>query len=207
IGASGRVGNMLVKKLFQEKHSVVGATRQDKELFDSQNYTQINLDLLADVEEIENTIHNNLDAIYFVSGSGGKNLLQVDLHGAIKTMQVAEKISVKRYIMLSSLFTLEPKRWNEQYLKGITNYNIAKRYADLWLINNTALDYSILQAGLLKEIKGSGKIKVNVENPGENSIENVATTLVEVLENQSASKKVITMHDGDKTIKEAISEL
>jgi len=198
---------MLVKKLFQEKHSVVGATRQDKELFDSQNYTQINLDLLADVEEIENTIHNNLDAIYFVSGSGGKNLLQVDLHGAIKTMQVAEKISVKRYIMLSSLFTLEPKRWNEQYLKGITNYNIAKRYADLWLINNTALDYSILQAGLLKEIKGSGKIKVNVENPGENSIENVATTLVEVLENQSASKKVITMHDGDKTIKEAISEL
>src|SRR5699024_6661721 len=104
----------------QEKHSVVGTTRQDKKLF----YTQINLDLLADVEEIENTIPNNLDAIYFVSGSGGKNLLQVDLHGAIKTMQVAEKISVKRYIMLSSLFTLEPKRWNEQYLKGITNYNI-----------------------------------------------------------------------------------
>src|SRR5699024_2214702 len=198
---------MLVKKLFQEKHSVVGTTRQDKKLFDSQNYTQINLDLLADVEEIENTIPNNLDAIYFVSGSGGKNLLQVDLHGAIKTMKVAKNKNINRYILLSSVFSLQPKRWEEKYLKDITDYNIAKHYADLWLINNTNLNYTILQPGLLKEIKGSGKIKVNVENPGENSIENVATTLVEVLENQSASKKVITMHDGDKTIKEAISEL
>lgn len=207
IGAIGRVGSMLVEKLLQENHDVVGTTRNKEKLFNSENYRQINLDLTGELEEIENTIPNNLDAVYFVSGSGGKNLLQVDLHGAIKTMQVAEKKKINRYIMLSSVFSLQPKRWKEKFLKGITDFNIAKHYADLWLINRTDLNYTILQPGVLKETEGSGKIKVNVENPGENAIENVVRTLVEVLNNQAASKKVITMHDGDKPIKEAISEL
>lgn len=206
IGATGRVGQLLVKALLNENHTVVGTSRKTELLVDASNFSQINLDLLRSVDEIEEMIPNDIDAIYFVSGSRGKNLLQVDLHGAIKTMQAAEKLKVKRYIMLSSVFALQPNRWNEGFLQPLTDYNIAKHYADQWLLS-TALNYTILQPGTLEEKKGSGMIKVNVENPGGNAIENVVTTLVEVLQNGAASRKVITMHDGNTPIKQAISTL
>lgn len=206
IGATGRVGRLLVNVLLSENHKVVGSSRKTENLVDSPDFTQINLDLLSSVEKMEEVIPNDIEAIYFVSGSRGKNLLQIDLHGAIKTMQVAEKRKIKRYIMLSSVFSLQPNRWNESFLKPLVDYNIAKHYADQWLLT-TALNYTILQPGALEEKKGSGMIKVNVENPGGNAIENVVNTLVEVLENPAAFKKVITMHDGEMPIKEAISGL
>lgn len=206
IGATGRVGRLLVNALLSENHKVVGSSRKTENLVDSPDFTQINLDLLSSVEEMEEVIPNDIEAIYFVSGSRGKNLLQIDLHGAIKTMQVAEKRKIKRYIMLSSVFSLQPNRWNESFLKPLVDYNIAKHYADQWLLR-TALNYTILQPGALEEKKGSGMIKANVENPGGNAIENVVNTLVEVLENPAAFKKVITMHDGEMPIKEAISGL
>lgn len=207
IGATGRVGKLLTEKLIKENYAIVGTSRNKERIIDAPNYSQINLNLSDELEVIKKTIPNDIDTIYFVSGSRGKNLLQVDLHGAIKTMQAAESLNINRYIMLSSVFSLQPKRWNESFLQGLTDYYIAKYYADQWLINNTDLNYTILQPGILKEIKGSGKIKVNVENPGENSIENVVGTLTEVLNNNSAFKKVITMHDGETPIKEAVSEL
>ena len=86
IGATGRVGNLLVDKLLQENHNVIGTSRQKEKLFNATNYSQIHLNLMGSLEEIESKIPNDLDAPYFVSGSRGKNLLQVDLHGAIKTM-------------------------------------------------------------------------------------------------------------------------
>jgi len=151
--------------------------------------------LLSDIDTLAESM-NDVDVIYFVSGSRGKNLLQIDLHGAIKTMQAAEKARVKRYIMLSSVFALQPERWNESFLSDLTDYNIAKHYADLYLTIQTDLDYTILQPGGLKEGQGTGKIEANVTSPGTNSIANVVDTLVAVLENNSTIGKVILMHDG-----------
>jgi nucleoside-diphosphate-sugar epimerase len=207
IGASGRVGSQLVENLLRAGHQVVGTTRQEEKLFDSPNFTQINLDLLGEPDAIENAIPDDIEAIYFVSGSRGKNLLQVDLHGAVKTMQAAAKKNIERYILLSSLFALDTDRWNDRIREDLGDYYIAKHYADAWLVNNTDLNYTILQPGTLKEKDGSGNIEVNVEEFGENAIEDVAGTLLEVLDNPAAYRQVITMHQGDKPIKAAISEL
>lgn len=54
-----------------------------------------------------------MDAIYFVAGSRGKDLLETDAMGAVKTMQAAEKDGIKRYIMLSSLYALQPEMWSK----------------------------------------------------------------------------------------------
>lgn len=150
---------------------------------------------------------NGVDAVYFVSGSRGKNLLQIDLHGAIKTMQAAEKARVKRYILLSSVFALQPEHWNESFLSNLTDYNIAKHYADLYLTTQTNLDYTILQPGALKEELGTGKIETNVTSPGSNSIANVVDTLVVILANDSTIGKVILMHDGGTPINDAIHQI
>lgn len=116
-------------------------------------------------------------------------------------------MEVKRYIMLSSVFALQPERWNEAFLKEIPNYNIAKHYADLYLSRMTNLDYTILQPGLLKEESGSGMIAVNVEKPGPNAIPNVAETLASILEENHTIGKVITMYDDNTPILEALKSI
>ncbi|WP_163362601.1 NAD(P)H-binding protein, partial [Klebsiella aerogenes] len=75
----------------------------------------------------------------FTTGSRGKDLLQVDLHGAVKTMQAAEKKGIKRYIMLSAINSLSPDKWTE-----LIDYFTAKYFADLYLRDRTQLDFTLV---------------------------------------------------------------
>lgn len=202
IGASGRVGSQLVEKLLAEGHQVVGTTRKEEKLFDSSDYTQIKLDLTEQLAEIEANIPEGTEAIYFVSGSRGADVLKIDLHGAVKTMQAAENKGIKRYIMLSALYSLEPEKWTT-----IPDYFTGKYFADHWLVHNTDLDYTILQPGSLTETEGSGKITTQIEGKGKIAISNVAESLKEVLGKSNTYGKLIPMLDGDTPIAEAIEQV
>ena len=207
IGASGRVGTDLVKQLLADNHEVIGTTRQDEKLFNDDNYIQLDLDITAKKEAIQHQIEQDIDAVYFVAGSGGKDVLEVDLHGAVKTMQAVEDKGIKRYIMLSTVFSLDTSKWNQPGIADLKEYYICKHYADQWLVNNSSLDYTIVQAGALKELAATGKITINDDNAGENSIEDVATTLAAVLDADNTTKKVFSMHNGETVINEAIAQL
>lgn len=206
IGASGRVGSSLTEKLLAQDHHVIGTTRKDEKLFDAENYSQIALDLSSSAEEMEKQFPNDVDAVFFTSGSRGEDLLQTDLHGAIKTMEAAEKKGIRRYIMLSTVFATDTDKWG-QLPEDMIDYYVSKHYADKWLMKNTNLDYTILQPSTLKEEEGTGKIEVDIEDAEENPIEDVADTLVQLLNNSSTFNKVITMHSGEKNIKEALAEV
>ncbi|MGA4439791.1 NAD(P)H-binding protein [Psychrobacter pocilloporae] len=206
VGASGRVGGELVKQLLADEHQVIGTTRQGKKLFDNDSYTQLDLDITASKESIEKQLDQDIDAVYFVAGSGGKDVLEVDLHGAVKTMQAAQDKGIKRYIMLSSVFSLETEKWdNNPNIADLKDYYISKHYADHWLVNNSSLDYTIVQPGALKERDGTGKITINDTSSGENAIEDVATTLAAVLTADNTIGKVFNLHNGDIDINEAIA--
>ena len=205
VGASGRVGGDLVKQLLADDHQVIGTTRQEEKLFDSNNYTQLDLDIMASKDSIAKQIEEDIDAVYFVAGSGGKNVLEVDLHGAVKTMQAAQDKGIKRYIMLSSVFSLETEKWDENPgIADLKDYYISKHYADHWLVNST-LDYTIVQPGALKERAGTGKITINDTSSGENAIEDVATTLAAVLTADNTIGKVFNLHNGVIDINEAVA--
>lgn len=206
VGANGRVGSSLVDKLVEDGHFVYAGTRRENLTSSSKNVRYVHIDLLASPEEIAENMYD-AEAVLFVAGSRGKDLLQVDLNGAVKVMRAAESKKINRFIMLSSVFALEQDKWNESFLKDITNYNIAKHFADHWLINNTKLDYTILQPGVLKEEPGSGKIDVNIDYPGVNAIENVVDTLVHSLQSPKTIGKVITMCDGETLIAAALENL
>ena len=60
------------------------------------------------------------EAVYFVAGSRGKDLLQSDLYGAVKVMQAAE---AKGYIHLSSAYALEPEQWQREGMASLMDYN------------------------------------------------------------------------------------
>lgn len=207
IGASGRVGTDLVKQLLADNHQVIGTTRQEEKLFNDDNYSQLDLDITAEKDAIQKQIEQDIDAVYFVAGSGGKDVLEVDLHGAVKTMQATQDKGIKRYIMLSTVFSLDTSKWDNPSIADLKEYYICKHYADQWLVNNSDLDYTIVQAGALKEREATGKITINDDNAGENSIEDVATTLATVLNASNTTKKVFSMHNGETAITDAIAKL
>ena len=207
IGASGRVGTDLVEQLLADDHQVIGTTRQDKKLFDNDNYRQLALDITAEKDAIAEQIEQDIDAVYFVAGSGGKDVLEVDLHGAVKTMQAVEDKGIKRYIMLSTVFSLDTNKWDTPGIADLKEYYICKHYADQWLVNDSTLDYTIVQAGALKERAGNGKITINDDNAGENAIADVAATLTAVLGANNTIKKVFSLHNGETAINEAIATL
>ena len=207
VGGSGRVATELIKDLVATGNEVTAGARHPEKIIKLNHVTAVKLDLHDSVEKIQKLL-TGMDAVYFVAGSRGKDLLQTDAMGAVKTMQAAEKAGIKRYIMLSSLFALEPAMWDKvKSLAAIMDYNIAKFFADNYLIHNTKLDYTILQPSSLTEEVGTGKIKIGNDLKPTNPIPDVAQTLADILQHDNTIGHVILMSSGDTPIEEALDQI
>ncbi|APR06817.1 putative sugar epimerase YhfK [Lentilactobacillus parabuchneri] len=204
IGATGRVGSNIVAKLAKHpEDEVYAGARQPEKIPANDHVTPFALDLSDKMDDIKEALPE-ADAIIFAAGSGGRDLLKIDLHGAVKVMQAAEEKEINRFVMLSSKGSLSPDEFADSPLE---NYLIAKYYADEWLIHNTHLDYTILQPTTLVEKTGSGKVTLGAYSTNENSIDNVADVLIGLVENHAGIKEVIEMSTGNEPIPEAINEL
>lgn len=203
-GASGRVGRELVADLVAAGHEVVAASRHPEGL-EGEHVRGVRFDMHAELPEIEEAMAG-CDAAYFVAGSRGKDLLQTDAFGAVKTMMACEDLGIRRYVMLSSMYAMQPGRWaSEPGIADITDYNIAKFFADEWLVHNTDLDYTIVQAAILKEEPGTGLVQVEPPHDTEIPIPDVAQTLADVLEMGNTYGKVIMVTKGATPIAEALA--
>ena len=180
VGANGRVGTKLMA-LLSESHTVYAGVRN------AEAPNAVTLDLTAPLPEITKAVKSvQPDVIYFTAGSRGKNLLQV-------------------FVMLSTVYALQPERWNEGFLTDLSDYYIAKFFADHWLVHHSDLDYTILQPGPLEETPGTGRIAVDVAEPRGNSMDDVAATLAAIITIPETVGKVITMSGGDTPIAEALA--
>lgn len=206
-GGSGRVATAVIENLVKEGHEVYAGSRHKDSIVKLPGVTAFMLDLHESVSDLASRL-KGMDAVYFLAGSRGKDLLQTDAFGAVKLMQASEKAGVKRYIQLSSIFATEPDKWQEEpSLSGIIDYDIAKFFSDEWLINNTNLDYTIVAPGVLEEKPATGKIQLNPEHSGPNPIPDVAAVLAGVLDKKNTYKKLIKMIGGDTPIDDAIAEI
>lgn len=207
VGGSGRVATELIKDLVTADNKVVAGARHPEKIVQLNGVTPIALDLHEDIAKLA-SLMAGCDAVYFVAGSRGKDLLQTDAMGAVKTMQVAKRSGVKRYIMLSSMYALQPEKWSEYpALAAITDYNIAKFFADNYLINNTDLDYTIVQSASLTEEVGTGKVSFGEGNDTTNPIPDVARVLASVLDADNTIGKVIMMRSGNTPIADAAKNI
>ncbi len=201
-GGSGRVATDLIKDLVADGNTVTAAARHPENIIKLDGVTPDKLDLHADVEDITKQV-KGFDAIYFTAG--GKDLIQTDAMGAIKTMMAAEKAGVKRYIMLSSMLSLDVDSWKK--IPGLDDYLAAKFFADTYLMDSTNLEYTILQPTNLTEEAGTGKIKLNAGPSDSNPIPDVAKTLAEILKYPNTIDKVIPMSSGNTPIDQALKEI
>lgn len=185
----------------------IAGARHPERVMQNDHVTPVKLGLHENVEEMRPAL-GDADAVYFTAGSGAKDLLQVDAFGAVKLMQAAAKNGIKRFVMLSALFSLEPTRWRTvKGLDGLTDYNIAKFFADNYLIHDTDLGYTLLQPTVMTDKPGTGKITVDDGEFGYNPADDVARTLADILKYDNTSRKIINMREGNTPIDEALSQV
>lgn len=194
-GSTGRVATETLKKISEKGYDIIAGARRPEAVVALPQVTPVILDLHASVGEIAEFI-KGCDAVIFAAGSRGKDLLQTDAYGAVKLMQAAEKVGIKRFVMLSALYSLTPEKWPD----SLTDYYIAKYFADNHLISQTQLDYTIIQPGALVEEEGTGKISVDNQGLSRIAISDVGAVLAEVLDKQETIKKIIEIHPGDTLI-------
>lgn len=209
IGSNGQIGKQLVKLLQDsEEYQVRAMVRKEEQMesFAKDGVEAALADLEGSVDEIA-AAAKDCEAIVFAAGSGGhtgldKTLL-VDLDGAVKSMEAAEKIGIKRFVIVSALQANNRENWNE----NIRAYYAAKHYADRMLVESD-LNYTIIRPGGLLNETGTGKVSVG-ENLTRSSIprEDVARTIFAVLNEPKTHKRAFDVVSGDIAIEDAIKTL
>ncbi|WP_226666524.1 SDR family oxidoreductase [Metabacillus litoralis] len=209
VGANGQIGKQLVELLQNSKEFSVCAMVRKQEQADQlikKGIEAVVADLEKSVEVLTNAV-KGADAIVFTAGSGGSTgsdkTLLIDLDGAVKTMEAAEKAGVKRYIMVSALQANNRENWNE----NLRPYYVAKHYADK-MLTQSSLDYTIIRPGGLLNEDGMNKIKAGEKlERGTIPRADVAQTIMASIKNKNTMKKAFDIISGETSIEESLQQI
>ena len=129
IGANGKTGKLLVEKLKEHDfYSTVAMIREEKQ---AAFFDQLDVEtVIGDLEKDLDHVFKDIDKVIFAAGSGAKTgkdkTIAVDKEGAIKTIDLAAKKGIKKYVMLSSRGVENAEKAYEE----MQPYLMAKKAAD-----------------------------------------------------------------------------
>jgi uncharacterized protein YbjT (DUF2867 family) len=147
------------------------------------------------------------DAVVFAAGagpgSGPERKRTMDLGGAVKLIDAARANGIARYVMVSSVGAGSPDRASG----AMRPYIEAKTEADERLAES-GLDHTIVRPGRLTDDPGTGRVRAGVEiGRGEVTRDDVAATLLAVLDADNTIGKTFELLQGDTPIDEAVRAL
>ncbi|HBO47422.1 MULTISPECIES: SDR family oxidoreductase [Pediococcus] len=206
IGAHGQIGKLLVAQLLDRGDEVVAGIRDAKQrdFFEDQGAATQLFDITEQPDEMAKVLAG-VDAVVFSAGSGGKTgddqTLLIDLDGAVKSMEATQKAGIKRFVIVSAMNAEDRTRWT-----AIQPYYVAKHYADLYLKDETSLDYTIIKPGVLTNDAGKGGLILD-QTKGKIAREDVAETIVSALHNDNTIKKEFAISEGETPINEAVKQV
>ncbi|RDW22449.1 NAD(P)-dependent oxidoreductase [Oceanobacillus arenosus] len=210
IGANGQIGKHLVRQLQEsEEHSLKAMVRREEqaEALKESGVNAVVANLEGSVEEIAGAVEGS-DAVIFTAGSGGNTgadkTILVDLDGAIKSIEAAEKVGAERFIIVSAIGADKRDSWADSPIKP---YMAAKHYADEALVAS-ALNYTIVRPGGLLNEPGTEKVSIAESLPG-GSVprEDVASTIVAALNEEKTYRQSFDLLSGDTPIADALKNL
>jgi uncharacterized protein YbjT (DUF2867 family) len=148
------------------------------------------------------------DAVVFAAGagpgSGPERKKTVDLGGALKLIDAAKANGIDRYVIVSSMGAGDPPAGSE----GMAPYLQAKAAADE-AVAASGLDYTIVRPGGLTNDPGTGRIEAaeSLGHRGSIPRDDVAATLVAVLDEPDTIGKTFEILSGDAEIADALRGL
>ncbi|SEQ31888.1 SDR family oxidoreductase [Piscibacillus halophilus] len=210
VGANGKIGKQATELLQNhQEHHVRAMVRKENQLneFKEKGIEAVLADLEGPVDQLAQAA-DGCDAVIFAAGSGGQTgadkTLLIDLDGAIKMVEAAEKAGVERFLMVSALQAHNRENWNEK----IRHYYVAKHYADKAL-EASSLNHTIVRPGGLLNEPGAGNVRVAEDLPERATIprEDVARVLVAALNEEKTFNRGFDLLSGENSIEEALKSL
>lgn len=202
-GANGTTGKKVVNLLKESQYfNPIAMVRKEEQIpfFEAKNVETV----LADLEEnVEHAFKKPIDKVIFAAGSKGKKIIKVDQEGAKKMVDASINNNVRKFVMLSSIGVDNPEQGTD-----LKYYLQAKQNADKYL-QSKDLNYSIVRPGTLTNEPATHKIelKQHLNTHGEISRNDVAQTLVSVLNDDTANRETFEIIKGEHLIGEALDKL
>ena len=201
-GGHGQIGLRLLRLLVDGGHRARGLIRNPDHAGDLEDIGAE--PVLCDMEALDDISPccEGADAVVFAAGagpgSGAERKRTVDYGGAVKLMGAG----INRYVMVSAISAGRPEEWSDQ----MRPYYEAKAGADERLLES-GLDYTIVRPGGLTDDPATGLVTVGTELEGSIPRDDVAATLVAVLETPGSAGKTFELVSGATPVEEAVRGL
>ena len=207
VGGHGKVGLRLLRLLAGAGHRARGLIRSPDQAADLEAVGAEPVVIDLEREDISPAVAG-ADAVVFAAGagpgSGPERKRTVDLGGVVKLIDAAKANDVRRYVMISSMGADHPPPGDD----GMAPYLQAKAAADAALVAS-GLDHTIVRPGGLTDDAGTGLIDAAPSLGRRGSIprDDVAATLLAVLETPSTIGKTFELLSGETPIAGAVAAL
>jgi uncharacterized protein YbjT (DUF2867 family) len=207
-GGHGKVALRLLRLLAADGHRARGLIRNPGQAADLEALGAVAVlgDLEADAS-LDDYVRG-ADAVVFAAGagpgSGPERKRTVDLGGAVKLVDAAQAVGVRRYVMVSSIGAHRPAAASG----AMRPYLEAKAEADRYLMAS-GLDYTIIRPGSLTEAPGTGRVRVSTGLGDRGGIprDDVAAVIAEVLDAPNTIGVTFELFSGDLPVAEAVRSL
>lgn len=210
IGATRGTGWLVVDELLAAGHRVRAGFRHAEQAaaLEAAGAEPVPADLEGPDRPLAAAIAG-VDAVLFCAGSGSRTgpdaTLRVDLHGAVRTIDLAVAAGVERFVMLSSLAADDPRRGPDP----LRHYLAAKHAADRILAASGLLWTSVRPGGLTHD-PGTGHVRVGVprlDEPGTIARQDVAAVLVRCLTEPATVGVAFEVCSGSEPVGRALASL
>ena len=209
VGATGETGQRLCRQLVAAGHSAIGLHRHPEQAVAliRIGVTPVLGDLVSSSTTLLSELMMGADAVVFTAGAnGGGNEMTdaVDGAGLTKASDAAAYAGVWRFLLVSAF----PDAWREKRMPDdFEHYMFVKRKADVYL-SHTELNWVILRPGTLLNEPGTGMVRTGLAIPyGEVSRDDVAATLVQLIEKPLVNRQIIELTAGDLPVAEAVEKM
>jgi uncharacterized protein YbjT (DUF2867 family) len=207
-GGHGKIALRLLGLLAANGHRARGLIRKPEQAADLEELGAAAVlgDLEADASLAEYV--QDADVVVFAAGagpgSGPERKRTVDLGGAVKLVDAALAVGVRRYVMISSIGADRPQAASG----GMRPYLEAKAEADQYLMAS-GLEYTIVRPGSLTDDPGTGRVHLSTDLGGRGKVprDDVAAVIAQVLDAPNTTGVTFEVFSGDVTVAEAVRSL
>ena len=209
IGAAGKIGRRLVRRLADRGHTALALHRKHEQAAElaalgavpvAGDLTRLSVEALAE-------LMRGADAVVFTAGAAGAGPELTDaIDGrGLETAAAAARITgIARFLLVSAFPEALRDRGPSD---GFEHYIRVKKLADAHLAASD-LDYVILRPGTLTDDPGTGRVRADLALPYDTiSRDDVALALASVLECPEIGRTIIELTVGDQPIDQAFARL